>query len=506
MLVYLKRILAVVLILALLFCGIQCFNRVLQGYSSDWYHPEMYPKNSVDVAFFGSSHVFNSIIPQLLMDEYGIAAANIVSSGLLGSNTLQALEMMLYHQRPQVIVLDLFGFLAPYLYEADMVADGLDEKDETHYITRQRLVNAMPVTSWQKYPWILKDGLEDPTIFAYSSLTYLQHGNLLTNSWRNLTGKTYLQKKMNLGYEFAFDQRYQPGMDVSEEELEQAHVYAPFWQQLDAILALAKKENLEIIYTFFPYMTNNAERKLMEEIADYLTAHGQTFLPMTELMDGAALDDHEDFRNRGHTNYYGANKLSWFWGDYLYSNYDLPDRSEDDDPRYDLWKERPYSYLGHEAAGLLSREGEYQYYVEYLSQLNDEYISVVVISGLQDFADSEACIWPLAEYLDVNEEALAQEDAVTVLVLQGGEILRQESFTENGVLNLHLLDCSYDIRVYPGHHTSVRFNHAEACQLPQSGVMFLVTDAMQEWHMDKATFTFEQEDPIRLDFEYGDEE
>ena len=119
MLIYLKRILAVLVIIALLLAGVQCFNRVLQGYSTDWYHPEMYPKNSVDVAFFGSSHVYNAIIPQLLMDEYGIAAANIVSSGLLGSNTLQALDMMLEYQRPQVIVMDLFGFLAPYLYEAD---------------------------------------------------------------------------------------------------------------------------------------------------------------------------------------------------------------------------------------------------------------------------------------------------------------------------------------------------------------------------------------------------
>lgn len=506
MLVYVKRTLAVILIIALLLGGIQCFNRVLQGYSTDWYHPEMYPKNSVDVAFFGSSHVFNSIIPQLLMDEYGIAAANIVSSGLLGSNTLQALDMMLHHQRPQVIVLDLFGFLAPYLYEQDMQADGLDEKDVTRYITRQRLVNAMPVTAWQKYPWILKDGLEDPKIFEYSSLTYLQHNNLLTNKWRNLTGKSYLQKKKNLGYEFAFDQRYQPGLDVSAEELEQAHVYEPYWEQLEGILALAEKEQLEIIFTFFPYMTNNAERKLMEEIADYLAEHGQTFLSMTELMDGAALDDHEDFRNRGHTNYYGASKLTWFWGDYLSSNYPLPDRSEDDDPRYAMWKERPYGYEGHEAAGLLSREGEYQFYVEYLSQLNDEYISVVVISGTEEFADAESCLWPLEEYLGVNTETMADEKDVTVLVLHGNELLRQETLAIKDTLNLYLLDCGYEITVQPDQNTVVRMNGQEASRLSQKGVMFLVTDALQEWHMDKATFTFEEEEPIRLDFNYEEEE
>lgn len=506
MLIHIKRTLAVLLVFALVLGGIQCFNRVLQGYSTDWYHPEMYPKSSVDVAFFGSSHVYNAIIPQLLMDEYGIAAANIVSSGLLGSNTLQAFEMMLHHQHPQVIVMDLFSFLAPYLYEQDMVKDALEDKDSNHYITRQRLVNAMPVTSWQKYPWIVKDGIQDAEIFEYSSLTYLQHQNLLTDDWRNLTGKTLLQKKKNLGYEFAFEQRHQPGLDVSAEELEQAHVYEPYWDELDGILALAQKEELEIVFAFFPYMTNNAERKLMEEIGDYLTERDQTFLSMTELMDGATIEPDEDFRDRGHANYYGANKLTWFWGDYLSGNYDLPDRSEDDDPRYDLWKEHPYSYEGHEAAGLLSREGEYQFYVEYLSLLNDEYISVVVIDGTQDFADAEACVWPLEEYLGADPEKLALENAVTVLVLHGGEILRQETFTRSGTLNLHLLDCGYEIKVYPGDYTSVRINHEEACRLSQSGVMFLVTDAMQEWHMDKATFTFEEEDPIRLGFEYGEEE
>ena len=503
MLVYVKRTLAVLLIIALLLAGIQCFNRVLQGYTTDWYHPEMYPKNSVDVAFVGSSHVYNAIIPQLLWDEYGMAAANIVSSGLMGSNTLQALDMMLHYQRPQVIVLDLFGFLAPYLYEFDMQGDGLPNKDETYYITRQRLVNTMPVTALHKYPWIVKDGLEDPNIFAFSSLTYLQHGNLLTNNWRNLTEKTLLQKKKNLGYEFAFDQRYQPGMDIPEEELEAAHVQESYWEQLDGILALAEKEDLEIIYTFLPYMTNNAERKLMEEITDYLSQRQVPYMTMTELMDGAELDDHEDFRNRGHCNYYGASKLTWFFGDYLYSNYDLPDRSEDESDRYAMWRESPYHYLGHEAAGLLEREGEYQFYVEYLSQLNDEYISVVVINGLETFADPDSCLWPLEEYLGANTDL--PQNAVTVLVLQGNQLLRQESFTADGKVNQYLQDCSYEIHAIPGSHTAVVFNNQIACQLDKPGVMCLTTDALQEWHMDQATFTFEEEDAIRLDFDYEEE-
>ncbi len=505
MLVYLKRIVAILLVLAVVLGGIQCFNRVLQGYTTDWFHPEMYPKNSVDVVFFGSSHVYNAIIPQLLMDEYGIAAGNIVSSGLMGSNTLQAFEMMLHYQQPKVIVMDLFGFLAPYMYEVDMVKDGQEEKDEKYYITRQRLVNAMPVTAWQKYPWILRDTMQDKNILPYSSLTYLQHGNLLTNNWRNLTGKTLQKKKMNLGYEFAFEQRHQPGLDVSAEELEAVHVYEPYWAQLDAILTLAEERGLEIVYTFFPYMTNNAERKLIEEVTAYLTQRGATFVSMTELMDGAALEPTEDFRDRGHANYYGANKLSWFWGDYLTMNYDLPDRSEDDDPRYDMWKEHPYAYLGDEAAGLLSLEGDYQLYVELLSQLNEQYISVVVVSGAGALPDPQSAAWPLEDYLAAEPIETEQEKAVTVLVLQGGKILQQKTFTKAGVMNLYLMDSGYEINIRPGSNTIVRINHEEVCRLEQDGVMCLVTDALQEWHMDQATFTFEEEDAIRLGFESEEE-
>ena len=90
------------------------------------------------------------------------------------------------------------------------------------------------------------------------------------------------------------------------------------------------KEELEIIFTFFPYKTNNAENKLMDEIEAFFDERDAHFVSMTEVLDGALLDEYEDYLNRGHTNYYGATKLTWFWGDYLYMNYDLPDRREDD--------------------------------------------------------------------------------------------------------------------------------------------------------------------------------
>lgn len=505
-LVYIKRTLAILLVIALFLGGVQTLNRVLHGYTSDWYHPELYPKNSVDVAFVGSSHVYDSIIPQLLMDEYGIASANLVSAGLLGTNTIELVEMILHHQRPQVMVLDLFGFLAPYLYEKDMRGDAYEHKEAVDYITRQRHVGTVPVWGLEKYPWIIKGAMEDPNILTYSSLIYLQHENALTSDWRNLTGKMLRANQIDFGHEFNFEKNYRLGVDYTPEELEEAHVYEPYWDHLEAILALAEKEELEIIFTFFPYKTNNAERKLMEEIEDFMNERGAHFVSMTEVLDGALLDEYEDYLNRGHTNYYGATKLTWFWGDYLYMNYDLPDRSEDDDPRYDQWKQRPYSYLGDEAVGILPKEGDYETYVENLSQANEKYITVLTINGSEEFADVDSCITPLVDYLELDSDRIAQENTVTTVVLQGNEILCHKVSRGFTITNMYLDDCGYQIRVTPGGSTSVYINDQLVCHGGKNGVMFFITNSLREEEVDKAVFTFEEEYPIRQDFEYEEEE
>lgn len=506
MLVYIKRILAILLVIALFLGGTHVLNRVLHTYTSDWYHPELYPKNSVDVAFVGSSHVYDSIIPQLLMDEYGIAAANLVSAGLLGTNTIELVEMILHHQRPQVMILDLFGFLAPYHYEEDMRGDAREHKEAVHYITRQRHVATVPFWGLEKYPWIIKGAMEDPNILSYSSLIYLQHENVLTNDWRNLTGKMLRENQMDFGHEFNFEKNYRLGVDYPPEELEAAHLYEPYWDHLEAIIALAEKEELEIIFTFFPYKTNNAERKLMEEIEDFMNERGAHFVSMTEILDGALLDEYEDYLNRGHTNYYGATKLTWFWGDYLYMNYDLPDRSEDDDPRYDQWKARPYSYLGDEAVGILPMEGDYETYIENVSQANDKYITVVTINGCEEFADVESSTSPLVEYLGVDPELLGKENTATVVVLKGNEILHQQTFSRFGIVNMHLEDCGYQINAAPGHSTTVFIDGEAASVCTGDGVMILVTNSLRETEVDRAIFTFEEEYPIRQDFEYEEEE
>lgn len=505
-LVYIKRTLAILLVLAIFLGGVQTLNRVLHGYTSDWYHPELYPKNSVDVAFVGSSHVYDSIIPQLLMDEYGIAAANLVSAGLLGTNTIELVEMILHHQRPQVMVLDLFGFLAPYLYEQDMRGDASDAKQPVDYITRQRHVGTVPVWGFEKYPWIIKGAMEDPNILTYSSLIYLQHENALTSDWRNLTGKMLRANQIDFGHEFNFEKNYRLGVDFTSEELEEAHVYEPYWDHLEAILALAEKEELEIIFTFFPYKTNNAENKLMDEIEAFFDERDAHFVSMTEVLDGSLLDEYEDYLNRGHTNYYGATKLTWFWGDYLYMNYDLPDRREDDNPIYDQWKERPYSYLGDEAVGVLPLEGDYDTYVDYLSQANDKYISIVAINGSEEFADIDSCVSPLVDYLGIDSADVAKENTATVVVLRGNEILRQHTFSSPEKINMYLDDCGYQIRVFPGQSVSVDINDQYVYSFTQPGVMFCVTNSLLEKQVDKAIFTFEEDYPVRLDFETEEEE
>ena len=106
-----KRILAAVVLAAIVLCGISRVESVLN-------EPEvarvriahsLIPPKSADVVFVGSSKVFTGVVPQLLMDEYGIASINANSPSELFSNSLLQIKSILRTQKPKVIVCELMG-------------------------------------------------------------------------------------------------------------------------------------------------------------------------------------------------------------------------------------------------------------------------------------------------------------------------------------------------------------------------------------------------------------
>ena len=104
MLKKIRRIVACALFAALVLCGISGVETLLnEDNVSRVRISRLLPQNSADVVFVGSSKIMAGILPQYLMDEYGIAAANASSPSELFAYSLTQMKtipnLMISHLR-----------------------------------------------------------------------------------------------------------------------------------------------------------------------------------------------------------------------------------------------------------------------------------------------------------------------------------------------------------------------------------------------------------------------
>ena len=67
---------------------------------------------TVDVVYVGPSHVYSSIMPQLIFDQYGITGYNFSTAAQSFESTYWALEEVIRLQRPKIAVVELVGATA----------------------------------------------------------------------------------------------------------------------------------------------------------------------------------------------------------------------------------------------------------------------------------------------------------------------------------------------------------------------------------------------------------
>ncbi|MCR5310799.1 MAG: hypothetical protein K6E32_05200, partial [Lachnospiraceae bacterium] len=112
---FIKRIVSVAVFTAVLFCAVLYTYNVLRwkdttgDYLSSLEQLKNTPKNSIDVVFVGSSHVYCDIYPCFLWEKFGIAAFDMSVSGQDKDSSYYQLKNLLKTQRPKVVCVDVFG-------------------------------------------------------------------------------------------------------------------------------------------------------------------------------------------------------------------------------------------------------------------------------------------------------------------------------------------------------------------------------------------------------------
>lgn len=326
---------------------------------------EAEPKNSIDILFFGASHVYCGINPIQLWQERGITSFVRSSSGQTAAQSLYLLKEALRTQTPRLVCLDVYGS-TPYVS---------DMEDRWPMLFESAAWNGNTLTA------MLENAQEQP---LYSRLlpflNYRDRVFTLTARDYMLTERTTGMKGFQPTYgEFQPWQEGDPwSMDTDEAQQEQID------PALDEIVALCKENNIPLFLYKLPAASWNAGYS--EAMQNYAAQQGVPFLDLTPLVGQLGLQP-SDFMNDDHLNARGAQKVTAYMGEVLTQQYTFPDHSADASLTA-AWNEDVYAYARDSRSQTLRTCNDL---AQYLTLLNDsEYTVAYMLTGQYTGAQPQA--------------------------------------------------------------------------------------------------------------------
>ena len=277
--------------------------------------------NIVDVLFLGSSHCFASISNTQLWDDYGMGAFNMVVSGQDMASTYYHMDEVFKTQSPKVVCVELYGItFENHAVTANIYRNTLSMKYSKNFLD---LVEAI-VPEEDKKDYLLKWPI------IHTRYRELEKRDFVDNSPAYLGGDASNSRITDLGQIDIYQ-----GTDVTAiSDKNQMYV--------QKIIDLAKENDAQLCFFIVPYEAGEETQKQFKYIQKYVNDQSIPVINMFEKYDEIGFDAHTDFSDNGHTNEYGAKKITSYMGDYLKKNYDIPNRSGDD--RYYLWEENSIAF------------------------------------------------------------------------------------------------------------------------------------------------------------------
>lgn len=288
-------------------------------------------KNTLDVLCMGSSHGYSAFQPNTLWNEFGLTSYVMCSPRQTAASTLYLLQEALNYQKPRVLLLETYYFFykGKYTDEAALRLgfDGVRLGEAKHRMIQDVLAENSKKEQLSYYIPFLK-----------------YHGR-----WNELTAedfhaKTYLKGSI-------FDFTVYP-MEEPELPVEGSVISDTVYEYFGKIAELCAKNDIELVLFTAPYGyedENEVDGYMKKQginvtLEEYLTQLDIPYIYFQKTNE-AGIDYAADFRDYAHLNTKGAIKLTRSLGNYMVSNYELPDHRQD--PEYQAWQ---YDYEKFQAA------------------------------------------------------------------------------------------------------------------------------------------------------------
>ena len=289
-----------------------------------------------DVLFLGDCEVYESFIPAVLWEEYGISSYVRGSAQQLVWQSYYLLEEMLRYEEPSAVVFNVYA---------------LKYGEPQNNAYNRMTLDGMKWSS-SKIGAINASMTEDESFIEYIFPLLRFHSRI--------TDLTSDDVKYMLGTPEASDSGYLMQTEIRPmtttrkgDDLFDYTLPATAFDYLDKMRELCEERDVELILVKAP--TNHWKfwwyDEWDEQIVSYATAHGLDYVNFIPLCDEIGIDWSTDTYDEGmHINVWGAEKLTKYFGKILSEKYGIEDR-RDESELANVWQTRVDTYYKRKNSG-----------------------------------------------------------------------------------------------------------------------------------------------------------
>ena len=312
-----------------------------------------------DVIFTGNSHMVNSVLPQELWREYGIAAYNAASYGNMMPMTYWTSTILFDH------------YATPKLLVVDVKDVGSDAKLTGSSADAHTALDCFPLTLTKARA--IKDLMSDPNLTddegnAYRDIRFEYYFPLAKyhSRWSALgSGDFHPRHTRERGGELAIGVATPRDYDITDSSGDE---YGVGFQYLRRLIEECQARGVEVLLTHLPYPATDEEQVVANTVRYIADDYGVNYIDFVSL-DQVVDYDTDCFDFNSHQNASGAQKITDYLGRYIRDHYDLPDHSGDAD-----WAAGYDAYYDEKLDNLRSQRNP----VNALLLLHDSSLSAVV--------------------------------------------------------------------------------------------------------------------------------
>ncbi len=268
---YIKRILAVVLVITLVCVNVLALQKVLiRKRSAELYNDFFQTQSELDVMFFGSSHVNCGVSPMQLWRDYGITSYNFGNDAMGIKEAYWTLRLALDYKTPKVVVLDCMAVGSEYGTGPEEKGIGLIHD----------AFDCFPISSTKV------EAAKDLFVTFSNRAEFLFPFSVYHSRWSEVSAEDFLgsYEHLNLdkgaeitnGHEF-FEQRSE---GFGAEEIDTSEGLPGGAVYLKKFIELCNEKNIPVVLTYIPFQADPhraGEAELAGQIAD---EYGVTYFNM----------------------------------------------------------------------------------------------------------------------------------------------------------------------------------------------------------------------------------